>query len=114
MKLLELEIDRLRADLGAAEQALVAVESGMRGGQTRAEAVSMLAEARIEVDRAQKRAPWRGEPGPRRGRSSTRRIASSAPGTSARRSSSCLAPRGSRPTLLAEADLVKPPTHPAT
>jgi hypothetical protein len=61
MKLLELEVDRLRADLSAAEQALVAVESGMRGGQTRAEAVSMLAEARIEVDRAGKRAPWRAE-----------------------------------------------------
>jgi hypothetical protein len=61
MKLLELEVDRLRVDLTAAEQALVAVESGMRGGQTRAEAVSMLAEARIEVDRAGKRAPWRAE-----------------------------------------------------
>jgi hypothetical protein len=61
MKLLELEIERLQADLRAAEQALVAVESGMRGGQTRAEAVSMLAEARIEVDRAGKRAPWRAD-----------------------------------------------------
>jgi hypothetical protein len=61
MKLLELEIERLEADLRAAEQALVAVESGMRGAQTRAEAVSMLAEARIEVDRAGKRAPWRAE-----------------------------------------------------
>jgi uncharacterized protein YgiM (DUF1202 family) len=61
MKLLELEIDRLQADLAAAEEALVAVESGMRGGQTRAEAVSMLAEARIEVDRAARRAPWRAE-----------------------------------------------------
>jgi hypothetical protein len=61
MMLLELEIERLQADLRAAEQALVAVESGMRGGQTRAEAVSMLAEARIEVDRARKRAPWRAD-----------------------------------------------------
>ena len=61
MKLLELEVDRLQADLRAAEQALVAVESGMRGGQTRAEAVSMLAEARIAVDRARRRAPWRAE-----------------------------------------------------
>lgn len=61
MKLLELEIERLEADLRAAEQALVAVESGMRGGQTQAEAVSMLAEARIEVDRAGKRAPWRAD-----------------------------------------------------
>jgi hypothetical protein len=31
----------------------------MRGTQRRAEAVSMLAEARIQVDRAAKRAPWR-------------------------------------------------------
>jgi hypothetical protein len=61
MKLLELEVERLQADLRAAEQALVAVESGMRGGQTRAEAVSMLAEARIAVDRAGKRAPWRAD-----------------------------------------------------
>jgi hypothetical protein len=61
MKLLELEIERLRADLRSAEEALVAVESGMRGGQTRAEAVSRLAEARIEVDRAARRAPWRGD-----------------------------------------------------
>lgn len=61
MKLLELEVDRLQADLRAAEQALVAMESGMRDGQTRAEAVSMLAEARIKVDRAGKRAPWRAE-----------------------------------------------------
>jgi hypothetical protein len=61
MKLLELEVDRLQADLRAAEEALVAVESGMRGGQTRAEVVSMLAEARIEVDRAARRAPWRAE-----------------------------------------------------
>lgn len=61
MKLLELELDRLRADMRAAEEALLAVESGMRGAQSRAEAVSMLAEARIEVDRAAKRAPWRSE-----------------------------------------------------
>ena len=61
MKLLELEVERLQADLRSAEQALVAVESGMRGGQTRAEAVSMLAEARIAVDRAARRAPWRAD-----------------------------------------------------
>ena len=35
VKLLELENDRLRADLDAAEGTLVAVESGMRGAQTR-------------------------------------------------------------------------------
>jgi len=61
VKLLALENDRLRADLDAAEQTLVAAESGMRGAQTRTEAVSQLAEARIQVDRAAQRAPWRGE-----------------------------------------------------
>jgi hypothetical protein len=57
--LLEHEVERLRADVRSAEEALVAVESGMRGAQTRTEAVSKLAEARIEVGRAAKRAPWR-------------------------------------------------------
>lgn len=61
IQLLQLEVERLQADLRSAEQVLVAVESGMRGGQTRAEAVSMLAEARIAVDRAARRAPWRHE-----------------------------------------------------
>jgi Bacterial SH3 domain len=58
-ELLERENERLRADLRAAEETLLAVESGMRGMQGRAEAVSMLAEARIQVDRAATRAPWR-------------------------------------------------------
>lgn len=58
-ELLERENARLRADLRAAEETLLAVESGMRGTQRRAEAVSMLAEARIQVDRAAARAPWR-------------------------------------------------------
>lgn len=58
---LEHEVQRLRADLRAAEETLLAVESGMRGAQRRAEALSMLAEARIQVDRAAKRAPWRPE-----------------------------------------------------
>ena len=57
--MLERENERLRADLRAAEETLLAVESGMRGEQRGAEAVSMLAEARIQVDRAAKRAPWR-------------------------------------------------------
>jgi hypothetical protein len=61
LMLLEHEIERLRADLRVAEETLVAVESGIRGAQTRAEAVSMLAEARIEVGRAAKRAPWRAD-----------------------------------------------------
>jgi hypothetical protein len=58
-ELLERENERLRADLLAAEATLLEVESGMRGTQRRAEAVSMLAEARIQVDRAAQRAPWR-------------------------------------------------------
>ena len=58
-ELLERENERLRADLRAAEVTLLEVESGMRGTQRSAEAVSMLAEARIQVDRAAKRAPWR-------------------------------------------------------
>ena len=61
LKLLELEIDRLRADLRAAEDSLVAVESGLQRGRSRTEAVSMLAEARIQVERAAKRAPWRAD-----------------------------------------------------
>lgn len=58
---LQEENDRLRADVHAAEETLVAVESGMRGAQTRTEAVSRLAEARIQVERAEKRAPWRAD-----------------------------------------------------
>jgi hypothetical protein len=58
-ELLERENERLRADLRAAEETLLEVESGMRGTQRRAEAVSKLAEAHIQVDRAARRAPWR-------------------------------------------------------
>jgi hypothetical protein len=61
LKLLELEIERLRADLRAAEETLLEVESGLRGAQTRAQAVSRLAEARIAIDRAAERAPWRAD-----------------------------------------------------
>ncbi|MFO0690942.1 MAG: SH3 domain-containing protein [Myxococcota bacterium] len=59
VRVLEAEIARLRADLRSAEETLLAVESGMRGSQGRAEAVSALAETRIQVERAAKRAPWR-------------------------------------------------------
>ena len=58
-EVLERENERLRADLRAAEETLLAVESGMKGTQRGAEAVSRLAEARIQVDRAAKHAPWR-------------------------------------------------------
>lgn len=59
VELLEHENERLRADLRAAEETLLEVESGMRGTQRRAEAVSKLAEAHIQIDRAAKRTPWR-------------------------------------------------------
>jgi len=61
VKLLEQEIDRLRDDVRSAEETLVAVESGMRGAQTRTELVSQQAETRIQIDRAAKRAPWRAD-----------------------------------------------------
>lgn len=61
VRVLESEIERLRADLRSAEETLLAVESGMRGGQGRAEAVSGLAEARIQIERAARNAPWRVE-----------------------------------------------------
>jgi hypothetical protein len=56
---LEREVERLRADLAEAEQELVAAESGLRGSRSRADAISALAEARIQVERAAQRAPWR-------------------------------------------------------
>jgi len=56
---LSVEVKRLRADLLRAEEALVKVESGLRGNHTRANAVSELAEARILVKRAARKAPWR-------------------------------------------------------
>lgn len=56
---LEAEVERLRADLRQAEEALVMAESGLRGSHGRADAVSSLAEARIEVERAASMAPWR-------------------------------------------------------
>jgi hypothetical protein len=58
LRLLEQEVERLSADLRSAEEALVAVESGLRASQTRTEAVSRIAEARIAVERAGRRAPW--------------------------------------------------------
>jgi hypothetical protein len=58
---LEREIERLRQDLRQAEESLVAIESGLRDVHTRADAVSLLAEARIEVDRAARNIVWRPE-----------------------------------------------------
>ncbi len=56
---LELEIARLKADLRQAEEAMLAIGAGLRGGHTRAHAVSALAEARISVERAGESAAWR-------------------------------------------------------
>jgi len=56
---LEAEVALLRSELAEAERELVAVESGLRDSRTRADAVSALAEARIQVERATRRAPWR-------------------------------------------------------
>ena len=53
------EIVRLQADLETAESALVEAESGLAGSHTRADAVSSLATARIQILRAESRAPWR-------------------------------------------------------
>ncbi len=59
IRYLEGEVARLQTDLGEAEQAMVAIESGLRGVQGRADAVSQLAESRIVVERAAAAAPWR-------------------------------------------------------
>jgi hypothetical protein len=56
---LEREVQRLRDELLEADGAMVAIESGLRGAQSRADAVSALAEARISVERARTSAPWR-------------------------------------------------------
>jgi hypothetical protein len=56
---LEREVARLRADLQQAEESIVSFESDLRGEQTRADAVSAVAEARIALDRVKRRAPWR-------------------------------------------------------
>ncbi len=56
---LERDVERLRADILEAEEALIAIESGLKGIHTRAEAVSALADSRILVERAVKLAPWR-------------------------------------------------------
>jgi hypothetical protein len=59
LEFFEREIARLREDLARAEASIVAMESGLRGSQSRADAVSALAEARIALDRVSRRVPWR-------------------------------------------------------
>ena len=58
---LSLEVDRLRADLRRAEEALIEVESSLRGDHTRADVVSAIAETRILVERVARQVPWRRE-----------------------------------------------------
>ncbi len=53
------ENERLKKDLHQAEQALVSIESGLRGIHRRADAVSALAEARIQLENAAARTRWR-------------------------------------------------------
>ena len=55
------QVKYLRADLAQAEEALVIAESGLTGTHSRADAVSSLAEARIQVERAAERGPWRSQ-----------------------------------------------------
>jgi len=57
----EREVERLRADLAQAEESLVAMESGLRGFQSRADAVSLIAEVRIALERVSPSVPWRSE-----------------------------------------------------
>lgn len=59
LEYLEREVERLREDLAQAEDAMIWIESGLRGVHGRADAVSALAEARIAVEGACQRAPWR-------------------------------------------------------
>jgi hypothetical protein len=59
IRTLERENARLRRDVEEAEDAMVAIESGLRGAQTRADVVSALAEARIAAERARAVAAWR-------------------------------------------------------
>jgi len=55
---LEMEVEWVRADLRAAEAAMRNTERGLRGDLSPADAVSILAESRIEVARAARDVPW--------------------------------------------------------
>jgi uncharacterized protein YgiM (DUF1202 family) len=58
---LEREVARLRADLRQAEDAMIAIESGLRSAHSRADAVSALADARVAVERGGRAAAWRAD-----------------------------------------------------
>lgn len=55
---LEREIARLKNELARAEETLVAVESGLQSGYTRADAVKSMAEAQIQLEKTMGLAPW--------------------------------------------------------
>ena len=52
-------VDLLHEDLKRAEATLIAMESGLKTGLTRADAVAGLAEARLALETAKAAAPWR-------------------------------------------------------
>ena len=56
---LEREVSRLKADLVQAEATMINIESGLRSTHTRAHTVSLLAEARIAVERVGRKVTWR-------------------------------------------------------
>ena len=56
---LEHEIERLRVDLRQAEAAMLATDSELSTGRNRASAVSLLVEARIALEQAERSAPWK-------------------------------------------------------
>ena len=58
---LKREIVRLKAELARAEETLVAVESGLQSGYTRADAVKAMAEAQIQLEKTKGVAPWHAE-----------------------------------------------------
>ena len=58
---LEREVERLKIDLGRAEDALIGIETELQSGHSRANAVSSLAEAQMQLNKATKVAPWRAE-----------------------------------------------------
>jgi len=58
---LERKVQRMQNDLSDAEDVLVSLESGLKGLHTHADAVSALADARIVLERAARRAPWRAD-----------------------------------------------------
>ncbi len=58
---LEREIVRLTTELARAEETLVAVESGLQSGYTRADAVKSMAEAQMQLEKTTGLAPWHAE-----------------------------------------------------